>query len=61
MRCIGIVGGMSLESTAHHYRALNEGVKARLGGWSGGARRSSGDCAALARAGFARLWLDPAR
>jgi aspartate racemase len=32
MRCIGIVGGMSWESTAHYYRALNEGVKARLGG-----------------------------
>jgi len=32
MRCIGIVGGMSWESTAHYYRALNEGVRARLGG-----------------------------
>jgi aspartate racemase len=32
VRCIGIVGGMSWESTAHYYRALNEGVKARLGG-----------------------------
>ncbi len=32
MRCIGIVGGMSWESTAHYYAALNEGVKARLGG-----------------------------
>ena len=33
MRCIGIVGGMSWESTAHYYRALNQGVKARLGGY----------------------------
>jgi aspartate racemase len=32
MRCIGVVGGMSWESTAHYYRALNEGVRARLGG-----------------------------
>ena len=32
MRCIGIIGGMSWESTAHYYRALNEGVRARLGG-----------------------------
>jgi aspartate racemase len=32
VRCIGIVGGMSWESTAHYYQALNEGVKARLGG-----------------------------
>ena len=32
MRCIGIVGGMSWESTAHYYRALNQGVRARLGG-----------------------------
>ena len=31
-RCIGILGGMSWESTAHYYRALNEGVRARLGG-----------------------------
>jgi aspartate racemase len=32
VRCIGLVGGMSWESTAHYYRALNEGVRARLGG-----------------------------
>jgi len=32
LRCIGLVGGMSWESTAHYYRALNEGVRARLGG-----------------------------
>lgn len=32
MKCIGIIGGMSWESTAHYYAALNEGVKNRLGG-----------------------------
>jgi aspartate racemase len=32
MKTIGLVGGMSWESTAHYYRLLNEGVKARLGG-----------------------------
>ena len=29
---LGIIGGMSWESTATYYRLLNEGVKARLGG-----------------------------
>ncbi|NHN56715.1 aspartate/glutamate racemase family protein [Calidifontibacter sp. DB0510] len=32
MRRIGIIGGMSWESTAHYYRLLNEGVRDRLGG-----------------------------
>lgn len=32
MKCIGIIGGISWESTAHYYAALNEGVKSRLGG-----------------------------
>jgi aspartate racemase len=32
MRTIGLVGGMSWESTAAYYRLINEGVKARLGG-----------------------------
>ena len=32
MKTIGLIGGMSWESTAHYYRALNELVKARLGG-----------------------------
>jgi aspartate racemase len=32
MKTIGLLGGMSWESTAHYYRLLNEGVKARLGG-----------------------------
>jgi len=32
MKTIGLIGGMSWESTAHYYRLLNEAVKARLGG-----------------------------
>ena len=32
MRRIGLIGGMSWESTAEYYRLLNEGVRARLGG-----------------------------
>jgi aspartate racemase len=32
MKVIGLLGGMSWESTATYYRLVNEGVKARLGG-----------------------------
>ncbi|BDG10211.1 aspartate/glutamate racemase family protein [Anaeromyxobacter paludicola] len=32
MKTIGLIGGMSWESSAHYYRLLNEQVKARLGG-----------------------------
>jgi aspartate racemase len=32
MRTIGLLGGMSCESTALYYRLMNEGVRARLGG-----------------------------
>lgn len=32
MRRLGLIGGMSWESTALYYRALNEGVRTRLGG-----------------------------
>jgi aspartate racemase len=32
MRTIGLIGGMSWESTAHYYRHINEAIKARLGG-----------------------------
>lgn len=32
MRTLGLIGGMSWESTAVYYRLLNEGVKERLGG-----------------------------
>jgi len=33
MKTIGLLGGMSWESTVSYYRALNEGVKAALGGF----------------------------
>lgn len=32
MRCLGLLGGMSWESTLLYYRLLNQGVAARLGG-----------------------------
>ena len=32
MKTIGLLGGMSWESTATYYRAINEGVKNNLGG-----------------------------
>jgi aspartate racemase len=32
MKVIGLLGGMSWESTAEYYRLLNEGVRERLGG-----------------------------
>ncbi|NIY48647.1 aspartate/glutamate racemase [Cedecea colo] len=32
MKTIGLIGGMSWESTIPYYRLINEGVKARLGG-----------------------------
>ncbi len=33
MRRLGILGGMSWESSALYYRQLNEGVRARVGRW----------------------------
>ncbi|KAF7775146.1 aspartate racemase [Pseudoalteromonas citrea] len=32
MKTIGLIGGMSWESTASYYRIINQGIKARLGG-----------------------------
>lgn len=32
MKTIGLIGGMSWESSAHYYRLINEGVRARYGG-----------------------------
>ncbi|WP_077146869.1 aspartate/glutamate racemase family protein [Sphingopyxis sp. KK2] len=32
MKTIGLIGGLSWESSAQYYRLINEGVKARLGG-----------------------------
>ena len=32
MKTIGIIGGMSAESTAHYYAHINAGVRQRMGG-----------------------------
>ena len=32
MKLIGLLGGMSWESTAQYYRLINEGVRDRMGG-----------------------------
>ncbi|MBE9573245.1 MAG: aspartate/glutamate racemase family protein, partial [Proteobacteria bacterium] len=32
MKTIGLLGGMSWESTETYYRGINEGIRARLGG-----------------------------
>ena len=32
MKTIGMLGGMSWESTAAYYRLINEGIKDKLGG-----------------------------
>ena len=32
MKTIGLIGGMSWESTAEYYRIINEEIKSRLGG-----------------------------
>ncbi|WP_341208008.1 aspartate/glutamate racemase family protein [uncultured Sphingomonas sp.] len=32
MRTLGLIGGMSWESSAHYYRLINQGVRARKGG-----------------------------
>ena len=32
MKTMGLLGGMSWESTAHYYRLVNETVRERLGG-----------------------------
>ena len=32
MKTIGLLGGMSWESTAEYYRIINQGVRSRVGG-----------------------------
>ncbi len=32
MKTIGLIGGMSWESSAHYYRLINQGVRAQVGG-----------------------------
>ena len=36
MKTVGLLGGMSWESTLDYYREINEGVKRRLGGLHSG-------------------------
>ncbi len=36
MKTIGLMGGMSWQSTVGYYRAINEGVNQALGGWHSG-------------------------
>ena len=57
MRLLGVLGGMSWASTQHYYRALNEGVAARLGGLpSARLLLHSADFAPIARAQHAGDW-----
>ena len=32
MKTIGLIGGMSWESTQYYYRQINQGIRQRLGG-----------------------------
>lgn len=34
MKTIGLIGGMSWESTNLYYQQLNRGIQQKLGGWS---------------------------
>lgn len=62
MRTLGLLGGMSWESTALYYRMLNEGVKARRGGLSSAPLLlHSFDFAPIAARQAAGAWDDLAR
>ncbi|MGY3879295.1 aspartate/glutamate racemase family protein [Aeromonas enteropelogenes] len=62
MKCIGLLGGMSWESTVSYYQALNRGVKARLGGLhSARVLLSSVDFAEIERLQHAGDWAATAR
>lgn len=57
MKCIGLLGGMSWESTVSYYQALNRGVRAQLGGLhSARVLLNSVDFAALERLQHAGDW-----
>ncbi|EGJ76396.1 putative aspartate racemase [Streptomyces sp. Tu6071] len=59
MKTIGLIGGMSWESTAEYYRLLNEGVRERLGGLhSAKCVLYSVDFAEIERLQVAGLWED---
>ncbi|EKP0309183.1 aspartate/glutamate racemase family protein [Aeromonas veronii] len=62
MKCIGLLGGMSWESTVSYYQALNRGVRAKLGGLhSARVLLSSVDFAAIERLQHAGDWPATAR
>lgn len=62
MKCIGLLGGMSWESTVSYYQALNRGVRAKLGGLhSARVLLNSVDFAAIERLQHAGDWPATAR
>ncbi|MGU5681243.1 aspartate/glutamate racemase family protein [Aeromonas allosaccharophila] len=62
MKCIGLLGGMSWESTVSYYQALNRGVRAKLGGLhSARVLLNSVDFAAIERLQHASDWPATAR
>ncbi|MCX9131798.1 aspartate/glutamate racemase family protein [Aeromonas veronii] len=62
MKCIGLLGGMSWESTVSYYQALNRGVRAQLGGLhSARVLLNSVDFAAIERLQHAGDWPATAR
>ncbi|TNJ05939.1 aspartate/glutamate racemase family protein [Aeromonas veronii] len=62
MKCIGLLGGMSWESTVSYYQALNRGVRAQLGGlYSARVLLNSVDFAAIERLQHAGDWPATAR
>ncbi|WP_439840638.1 aspartate/glutamate racemase family protein [Aeromonas veronii] len=62
MKCIGLLGGMSWESTVSYYQALNRGVRAQLGGLhSARVLLNSVDFAGIERLQHAGDWLTTAR
>ena len=62
MKCIGLLGGMSWESTVSYYQALNRGVRAQLGGLhSARVLLSSVDFADIERLQHAGDWPATAR
>lgn len=61
MKVLGLIGGMSWESSAEYYRIINQEVKARLGGWhSARCILYSVDFAEIATLQHAGRWTDTA-
>jgi len=62
MKTIGLIGGMSWESSLEYYRLLNEGVKARLGGLHNAkSLMVTVDFAEIAAMQKAGAWMEAAR